>query len=240
MRNIFFVIMLVCFSLLHFAEPVEALTQKKIMLQDFKEIFSGIMKENIPSHIKDFRVTDFSCEPEAVAIPEGKLSYRLLNPVLCATPGKKFVSVVLLVDGNECDRIKMYGNIQFWGTVVLASHSIARRTPLSAEDIETDFRDISMLGDNQINLPEKAIGKQLTKSLRAGDIIFSYLLKSPPVVSRGDLVTIIARSGGLQVSAPGEVKNAGAIGEIVRVKNLNSRRVLQARVVDSSLVEVDL
>ncbi|MBU0908311.1 MAG: flagellar basal body P-ring formation chaperone FlgA [Proteobacteria bacterium] len=223
------------------AGPDTAIAAGKVFAQgDLQEIFTKIIKENIPGHIEEFRISDFSSQPQSLNVPEGKLSYHLTNQILCATPGKKFISAVLAVDGKECGNVKMYGNLHFWGTVLLASHSISRHTIISAEDIETDFRDISMLGDSLINTPGQAIGKQLYKSLRAGDIVFAHLLKNPPLVKRGDLVTIIAKSGGVEVSAPGEVKNAGAIGEIVRVKNLMSRRILQARVVDEGVVEVDL
>jgi len=245
MRNIQFLVILFCLFLPQLTVGADAVQDDnpagKVLAQsDLQEIFSKIIRQNIPSHIEEFQISDFSSQPESLNVPDGKLTYRLTNQVLCTSPGKKFISAVLAVDGKECDNVKMYGNLHFWGTVVLASHAISRRTIISAEDIETDFRDISMLGDSLVGNPEQATGKQLNKSLRAGDIVFAHLLKNPPLVKRGDLVTIIARSGGLQVSAPGEVKNAGAIGEIVRVKNLMSRRVLQAKVVDEGLVEVDL
>jgi len=245
MRNLQFLVILFCLFLPQLTVQADAsqntiAAQKVLAQNDLQEIFTKIIKENIPSHIEEFQISDFSSQPESIGVPDGKITYRLTNQLLCSTPGKKFVLAVLVVDGTECGNVKMYGNLHFWGTVVLASHSISRRTIISAEDIETDFRDISMLGDSLIGNPEQAIGKQLYKSLRAGDIIFAHLLKAPPLVKRGDMVTIIAKSGGLQVSAPGEAKNAGAIGEIVRVKNLMSRRILQARVVDEGMVEIDL
>ncbi|MBU4263679.1 MAG: flagellar basal body P-ring formation chaperone FlgA [Proteobacteria bacterium] len=246
MRHLQFLVIFFCLFLPQLTLQAGAgqdtvMTAEKVLAQgDLQEIFTKIIKENIPGHIEEFRINDFSSQPESLNVPEGKLTYHLINQILCASPGKKFISAVLAVDGKECGKVKMYGNLHFWGTVLLASHSLSRRTIISAEDIETDFRDISMLGDSLINNPGQAIGKQLYKSLRAGDIVFAHLLKNPPLVKRGDLVTIIAKSGGLQVSAPGEVKNAGAIGEIVRVKNLMSRRVLQARVVDEGVVEIDL
>jgi flagella basal body P-ring formation protein FlgA len=245
MRNIQFLVLLFCLFLPQLTvgagTPQDDNPAGKVLAQsDLQEIFTKIIRQNIPSHIEEFQINDFSSQPESLKVPDGKLTYRLTNQVLCTSPGKKFISAALAVNGKECSKVKMYGNLHFWGTVVLASHSISRCTIISAEDIETNFRDISMLGDSLVGNPEQATGKQLNKSLRAGDIVFAHLLKNPPLVKRGDLVTIIAKSGGLQISAPGEVKNAGAIGEIVRVKNLMSRRVLQAKVVDEGLVEVDL
>ena len=235
-------ILIIFCSLLLPQVPLQANADQGQLLghDDLQAVFTKIIKENIPGQVEEFRIANFTSQPETLSVPAGKLTYRVSNEVLCAAPGKKYISANLLVDGKECGKVKMYGDLHFWGTVILASHFISRHTILSADDLKTDFRDISMLGDNQISKPEQAIGKQLSKSLREGDLIFGRLLKSPPLVKRGDLVTIIAKSGGLQITAPGKVNNAGALGEIVRVKNLMSRRILQARVVDQGVVEVDL
>ncbi|MEW6519953.1 MAG: flagellar basal body P-ring formation chaperone FlgA [Thermodesulfobacteriota bacterium] len=218
----------------------DAAAEKLLAQSDLQEIFAEIIKNNIPGHIEEFRITDFSSQPATLSVPMGRLSYHLAGEFLCTSPGKKFISAVIAVDGRECGKVKLHGNLHFWGTVILASHHLSRRSIISAADIETDFRDISMLGSSLVSRPDQAIGKQLNKSLRAGDLVFAHLLKNPPAVKRGDQVTIIAKNGGLQVSAPGEVKNAGAIGDTVRVKNLTSRRILQAKVVNEGVVEVEL
>jgi flagella basal body P-ring formation protein FlgA len=207
---------------------------------ELQDIFTEIIKENAPEQIEEIRISDFASQPSSLSVPEGTVSYRPVNRYSCASPGKKFISAMIMVDGRECGQVKMYGNLHFWGTVVFAARPLSRGAIIAAGDIETDFRDISMLGAGLIKGPDLAIGKQLGKSLRPGDAVFNHQLKNQTLVKRGDQVTILAKSGGLQVSAPGEVKNPGGAGDVVRVKNLMSRRILQARVVDEGVVEVDL
>ncbi|OGR08393.1 MAG: flagella basal body P-ring formation protein FlgA, partial [Deltaproteobacteria bacterium RIFOXYD12_FULL_50_9] len=86
--------------------------------------------------------------------------------------------------------------------------------------------------------PGIAIGKRLNTSLTAGAILYAALLTSPPLVARGDLVTIQIRTANLLVTVPGEVRNGGAAGDLVRVKNLMSRKEIFARVIDPGTVEV--
>jgi flagella basal body P-ring formation protein FlgA len=49
----------------------------------------------------------------------------------------------------------------------------------------------------------------------------------------------MAKSKAIQITAPGEAKNSGALGEMIRVKNLMSRREIHARVLDVGLVEAE-
>ena len=61
----------------------------------------------------------------------------------------------------------------------------------------------------------------------------------PPLVKRGDMVVIVAEAEGLKVTAIGEVKSAGRLGERVKVVNLDSDKRLSARVMDNKTVKVE-
>jgi flagella basal body P-ring formation protein FlgA len=58
-------------------------------------------------------------------------------------------------------------------------------------------------------------------------------------VKRGDVVVIIAESAGLKITALGQVKKKGRLGDRIPVMNFDSKKVLYARVVDSNTVKVD-
>jgi len=64
------------------------------------------------------------------------------------------------------------------------------------------------------------------------------LLTQVPVVSRGAQVVLVAAQRGLRITTPGIVKEDGGAGEIVRVVNSASGKVVNGRVVDAKTVEV--
>ncbi|MEE9611432.1 MAG: flagellar basal body P-ring formation chaperone FlgA, partial [Desulfatiglandales bacterium] len=66
-----------------------------------------------------------------------------------------------------------------------------------------------------------------------------WMLERPPIVKRGDMVTILAESGVLRVTVPGRVLEKGYLGELVRVQNAMSKRQIHARVINNSTVVVD-
>ncbi|MCY1411705.1 flagella basal body P-ring formation protein FlgA [compost metagenome] len=57
---------------------------------------------------------------------------------------------------------------------------------------------------------------------------------------RGDAVMIRARSSRVNVVMPGEALADGVPGQQIRVRNLQSQRVVKARVVEPGTVEVGL
>ncbi|MDH5492051.1 MAG: flagella basal body P-ring formation protein FlgA [Myxococcales bacterium] len=60
----------------------------------------------------------------------------------------------------------------------------------------------------------------------------------PPVIANGARVQIVAIVGPVRASAPGEARQPGHVGDEIRVRNLLTRSMLLARVIDDHTVEV--
>jgi flagella basal body P-ring formation protein FlgA len=60
------------------------------------------------------------------------------------------------------------------------------------------------------------------------------------VIRKGDQVVITARTGTMAVKMPGEALSNGGMNEQIRVRNLNSQRVVKARVTGPAQVEVSM
>ncbi len=230
--------------LLSFVPPAagagtEAADQRLLTASELQEIFRELMEDGLPPRVQEITVENFSSRPARIVLPAGELLCRPAGMADASTPGRKTLVVALHVNNEKQGEVTLAGDLHFWGTVVLLARPLARRALLGEQDITTDFRDISMLGEDLITDPQQVIGKKLKKGLRQGALLFAGLLDTPNIVKRGDRVTILSRRAGLEVTVPGEAKDAGAAGEMVRVKNSMSRRVVPARVVAAGLVQVD-
>lgn len=62
-------------------------------------------------------------------------------------------------------------------------------------------------------------------------------LQAPQLVKRGDEVRIVARQDGIEVSNAGEALANGRMGEVIRVRNVGSGKVISARVSAGGEVE---
>ena len=206
----------------------------------FKEIFTDLVKRDVPWQEKDLVVENFSVMPEKLVVPEGRLSYSLQSILHPRYLGKKVVRLLMKANGRAAGAVKMTGDLQLYGEVVCLKRNLSRHEILVASDLEVVRRNISSLGADLITVPEEAVGQRLRSSLRAGSVLTRYYLEPPPLVERGDLVTITVQSDRFTISAPGEVRGTATKGEMVKVKNLMSRKEIFARVVSSETVRIDL
>lgn len=208
-------------------------------LAALENIFQEVVLKDSPWPKKDIQIDNFSVRPLALALPLGAFDYRITQKPNDSRPGKKSVSATILKEGKEQGQVKMSGDLRLFGTVVSTTKRLNRNGIIGSEDIAVKRRDISMLDAGLIQDPEQAVGQKLKTSLPAGAILYAQSIDAPPLVNRGELVTIMAKSQAIQITAPGEARNSGAKGEMVRVKNLTSRREIQARVLGPGIVEAE-
>lgn len=84
---------------------------------------------------------------------------------------------------------------------------------------------------------EGLLGSRLARDVPAGSPLTRSDFEALPLVERRDRVILRARSGSLVVVASAQALDSGALGETVRVRNMESRVVVEAVVVGPGVVE---
>ena len=102
--------------------------------------------------------------------------------------------------------------------------------PLRAADLRLEARDTTSLHGGYLDSIEQAAGMQTRRSLSAGMVLAHNAVEAPRMVQRGQQVVLVARAGGLEVRSAGRALSDGAEGELIRVRNAGSSRVVEARV----------
>lgn len=83
------------------------------------------------------------------------------------------------------------------------------------------------------------VGMQAARFLSAGQTVAFADLKKEQVVKKGQMVKAIAGHTYFEVSISAQVEEAGSIGDVIRIKNLDSQKVVAARVIDKGLVRIE-
>ena len=123
--------------------------------------------------------------------------------------------------------------------VLVANRPIPRFKVITADDFTFQTLDAARLPDDIVLAEADAIGKRARRTIPAQTVLRQDLIELPPVVQKGDRVLIVAASRGLRITALGEVKHTGKVGERIPVENLSSSKTIMARVVDHQTVQVD-
>lgn len=86
---------------------------------------------------------------------------------------------------------------------------------------------------------ESLIGMQASRFINLGQIIHYSDLKKEQVLKKGQMVRAVIGGTDFEVIISAESQESGAIGETVKVKNLDSLKVFAAKIVDRGLVRIE-
>lgn len=125
--------------------------------------------------------------------------------------------------------------------IVVTKRALPRGATLTADDIELTEREQSVAATpSTLRRIEQAVGQQLTRSLNEGAPLTQDMVSPPLLVRRGTQVVIRARAADFEVSMPGTALGDAREGARVRVKNLNSQRIVEGHVMADGSVQVSM
>ncbi len=120
--------------------------------------------------------------------------------------------------------------------VLVTAGMVDRGQVLAAADLKLQAQNIARAHHGFFTRPEQVIGQGARRRLRAGQLLTPQVLASAQLVRRGQQVRISASRDGIQASTPGEALANGQQGEVIKVRNLSSEKVIQARVIEAGVV----
>lgn len=122
--------------------------------------------------------------------------------------------------------------------VLVLSAAVAPGQPVPASALVVETRDAARLGAAPLTDPAQAIGQTLRFGGRPGQVLRQSDLVARAMVKRGEPVALVAGGGGFEVRMAGRALADAGSGEVVRVENLSSRRVLSGVVAAPGEVRV--
>ena len=221
-------------------------TRETLVLRGFTKItkdrIGELVSESLPTLFpfkKDqFNIKKIEISDEAI-LPKGKFTYKITPPPNTDFLGNVPLSVFLYVDGEYQKRIYATLNVELLTNVVIANRPLRRNYTINEIDIKTVQMDMANLPSNAVLHLDDVIGKKLTHAVSAGTILRTDLLDLPPLVNRNDIVLMIAESDNFKITAIGESQDNGNLGERIKVLNLDSKKEVYAKIVDSNSVKID-
>jgi flagellar basal body P-ring formation protein FlgA len=82
-------------------------------------------------------------------------------------------------------------------------------------------------------------GMQAVRFLNAGQVIQFSDVKREQILKKGQMVKAIVGSPSFEVAISAEVQEAGSVGDVVKVKNLDSQKVFAAKIVERGVVRIE-
>ncbi len=130
--------------------------------------------------------------------------------------------------------------VKAYTEVMVTKHPIARHAQIQASDVIKQRREISRYYHGVYTETAQVIGMVAKRAIRQDRVLSANALKPKRLVSRGDMIVILAESNGLRIRTQGEALMDGHQGQIIRVENKRSGREVAGEVIAPSTVRVKM
>ncbi len=155
-----------------------------------------------------------------------EISTRASEPFEGRTP----LAVALYAGEVMVHRAIVTPYVQVRERVVVPARDLSRGSLLEPDDFRYVERDARRIPRDAVRDKSSLEGLRAKQSLREGRPIRGSQVEGVPLVERGDRVQIVLQAGALRINAMGEARDTGALGDWIRVVNVDSKRELSGRV----------
>ncbi|HGI5913373.1 TPA: flagellar basal body P-ring formation chaperone FlgA [Yersinia enterocolitica] len=177
----------------------------------------------IPSEVSRYKVCNGGVRVAAPASGQRDIS-RLRYDISCPDAQGWEVSVTVKPD--------------IYLPVWVAKNTLERGKVVAPDDIELKKKNISTAQGGYITDPNEIIGLTIKRRIRGLQVVIPSQLEQPVLVTRGQQVLMIAEQDGIEARMLGEALKNGRKGELIKVKNLSSKRTVTAIVDDMAKVRM--
>lgn len=152
---------------------------------------------------------------------------------------KTFRAVIAAPDiENPVQHIPAAGSFERLVEVPVLRETLNNGTTIGARDVTMAPLRERQVRPNMILKADSLIGKTPRRMVLAGQPILENEVEQPLIVSRGENVTLIYRSGPMQLSAQGKALENGALGDVIRVANTSSNKTITGEITSAREITI--
>jgi flagellar basal body P-ring formation protein FlgA len=173
-----------------------------------------------------------------IILPPGKkeLIYKIMGSSQRA--GRIPMILEIRINDQFKKRIRLNTKVLVSQKVIKTVRGVRRGEILSNDKIKVETMQTERPLKNAITNIDSALGYEATRNISIGKILIPNLIKRPALGNRGDKILIMAQKGGMTITTPGILKEDGYEDSMVKVLNMESKKIIYGRLVDSNTVKV--
>ena len=152
----------------------------------------------------------------------------------------RFNALMLVGGGPSQQRFMLTGRTFSTTAVPVLRRSISPGEVIRRDDIEIIHRREDQIARDAITDPARLLGTTPRVRLRSGEPVRENETRAPVMVSRNAQVVIRLVHGPMTLTAQGKAEEEGSRGDVIRVRNLQSNKTIEATVTGPDSVAVNL
>ncbi len=210
----------------------------KVSAAELERLAVDHVLSHLPYPRHDVTIVNVSAGGDLI-LPRGRLHFDIRPVAEADYIGNVPLAVEAFVDGKPAQRTMVTVTSEVLAPVVMSRRPLARHQVIKAEDVVVGRMDLARAPTGGFSDPAQVVGQRASRMISAQTVVTGQMIENPPLVQRGDSVTILAENHGMRVTTMGKARQKGSRGDRIAVVNLDSQRTIYAQVVDERIVAVD-
>jgi flagella basal body P-ring formation protein FlgA len=119
-----------------------------------------------------------------------------------------------------------------------ATKAIPRGQSITQDAFEVVSGELPAIALRRVPAPDDVVGLKARRAIARGEALTSAVVMMPPAVRSGQKVTVKISVGRIEVTGVAVASGSGQAGDVIRVMQPRSRRLVKARILGPGAVEV--
>ena len=152
--------------------------------------------------------------------------------------GKIELVVSASSDSKRFFKVPVYFNVRVFEFVAITKRKIGRKQQISRENLFIARRDTTRMRGMAFSSIDDLKGMTTIAAVQANTILTDHMVEIPPTIKQGSLVKLIVKRSGFEIVTKGLAQQTGYKGDVIKVKNVNSKKMLYGTIINSDSINV--
>lgn len=178
--------------------------------------------------------------PADIIVPKGQRGVRLeiSDTDKNKDRGPIQLCVSAIVDDKVFSKFRVFFRVRIFENVVVTRKKLGRMEILNESALFLKRTETTSLPGITFNNMGDLVGKRTIRPIHPYSVVTFDMVETPPAIRKGDVVKLLIKNENFMVVTKGISKEAGKKGEVIRVKNFDSRKELYGKIIDSETVAI--
>ncbi|MBB4210412.1 flagella basal body P-ring formation protein FlgA [Rhodothalassium salexigens DSM 2132] len=152
--------------------------------------------------------------------------------------GRIMAELVVPQGQGRTERVTLNGMAQRMQHVPVLTRALSPGDTIERADLEWERQPARRVNRGAVLEMEDLLGMSLRRRVRPGQTLRATDVETPQLVERGQLVAMVLQRGALTLTATGKALQSGGDGDLIRLQNTATHRVVEGRVTAGGRVAV--
>ena len=174
------------------------------------------------------------------SVPDEPLTLKVLDLPSLGVTSMFIARIELRAGGQSLGSWQLPVQAHVWREVWVAHSALQRGALVADADLSRERRDMLNVHEPLAEFAAGDTTLELAESVAASSPLLARAVKQRPVVRRGQLVDACIQDGALSISMKVEVLEDGVPGQMIRIRNTQSRHDIRGKVLNEQTILVAL